>query len=284
MLKILYATDGAEPAVAASSLLEKCARRDDVELTVLSVFPEPPAGIEAEARGAEAVVEEAVARLRGAGFEAAGRTAVGHPAAEIMAEADRGSFDVIAMGAGNKRWYDRLLLGSQSTRVLHGAPCSVLIVHEGPPEGRTRILVGADGSEDSRFSIATMSRMADPRACDAAVLAVAQVPYPTFSGWPGIAYVTAAYSAEIEEDLTASAQRYAEETATSLRGAGFTTEAKWVLGSAAIRLLEEAEETGAGFVVVGSRGLGSFDRWVVGSVSDKMARSARATLVARPPG
>ncbi len=281
MLKILYATDGEEPAIAALSLLEKSTRRDAVEITALSVAG-APADRDDDVRRADETVYRAVERLLGAGFKADGRTTRGHPAAEIVAEADRGSFDLIAMGAGNKRWYDRLLLGSQSTRVLHGAPCSVLIVHEAQPEeGRTRILVGADGSADSQHSLDVLSRMADPETCEATVLSVAQVPYPTFAGGPGVAYATTAYTKDIERELTASAQRHAQDAGAMLREVGFPTEVKWVLGSAALRLLEEAEKSSADLVVVGSRGKGLVDRWVMGSVSDKMARHARAALVAR---
>ncbi|MEX2274047.1 MAG: universal stress protein [Actinomycetota bacterium] len=282
MMKILYATDGGEPAIAALSLLEKSARKDAVEIVVLSVAAGPTHSEEDDARRADETVNRAVERLVSAGFKADGRMTRGHPAAEIVAEAGRGAFDLILMGAGNKRWLDRLLLGSQSTRVLHNAQCSVFIVHEAPPEeDRTRILVGADGSADSRISVDILCRMADPEACEATVLAVAQVPFPTFAGGPGVAYATTAYTKEIERELTASAQSYAEDAASRLRSAGLDTVAKWVLGSAAIRLLEEAEKSSADLVVVGSRGLGPVDRWVMGSVSDKMARHARASLVAR---
>lgn len=282
MLKVLYATDGSAPAGSALALLEKSARRDDVEVTAFSVIGEVLAPSEDEVRGAERTVGEAVERFLGAGFKADGRIARGQPATEIVAEAARGPFDLILMGAGNKEWLDRLLLGSQSTRVLHGAACSVLIVHEAPPEeGRTRILVGADGSADSKLSLEVVGSLAGPETCDATVLAVAQIPYPTFAGGPGVAYATTAYTEDIERELTASARRFAEDAARSLRDAGFTTETKCVLGSAAIRLLEEAEKISADIVVVGSRGLGPLDRWVMGSVSDKMARHAPAALIAR---
>ena len=280
MLKILFATDGGEPAVAALSLLEKVAQRDAVEITALSVVS-GSVHSEEDVRRADETVYQAVERLLGAGFKADGRTTRGHPAAEIVEEANRG-YDLISMGAGNKRWYDRLLLGSQSTRVLHSAPCSVLIVHEAPPEeGRTKILVGADGSADSKFSLDILCGMADLEACEATVLAVAQVSFPTFAGGPGVAYPTTAFTKDIERTLTASAQGYAEDAANRLRGAGLDTVAKWMLGSAAIRLLEEAEGMPADLVVVGSRGLGAVDRWLMGSVSDKMARHTRAALVAR---
>ncbi len=188
------------------------------------------------------------------------------------------------MGAGNTRWYDRLLLGSQSTRVLHTAPCSVLIVHEASTgEGKARILVGTDGSADAQISLDVLRRIADPKRCDATVLAVAAVPYPTFAGGPGIAYAATAFTEEIERELTASAKRDAEGAAEMIQAAGLRADARWQLGSPAIRLLEAAEELPADLVMVGSRGLGPVGRWVMGSVSDKMVREARAALIARRP-
>lgn len=65
MQKILYATDGGEPATAALSLLEKSAQRDAVEIIALSVAG-GPAHSEEDARRADETVHRAVERLLGA--------------------------------------------------------------------------------------------------------------------------------------------------------------------------------------------------------------------------
>jgi nucleotide-binding universal stress UspA family protein len=278
MVKVLFATDGNAPADSAFALLERVARRE-IEIDVLAVMP-PQAPIDVN-RTVVQIAGDAVERAREAGFQAEAHVRRGSPAREIIDMATDSGSDFIAMGAGNHPWYDRLLLGSQSTRVLRDSPCSVIIAHEPPSMDNAPILVGIDGSSDATFALKAMGDLIDPARCEVTALGVARVAYPTFAGGPGIAYATTAFSEEAEAELSAEARRHVEEAVRRLRDAGFRAEPKWVLGSPGLRLLEEAESISAHLVVVGSRGLGPIDRWVMGSVSEKMARHARATLIGR---
>ncbi len=132
-MRVRYATDGSEPAIAPGVLLEKVAARDrvEVEVTVLSVVPAPPPASDEEAGRAEAVVEAAVERLLRAGFVATGLPAQGYPGWRIVEEVEREGYDLTMVGPGTESWLGRLLLGSVSTRVLHAAPTPVLVVHGG---------------------------------------------------------------------------------------------------------------------------------------------------------
>jgi len=279
MTKVLFATDGNTPADSALALVEKFARREGVEIDVLAVKRErAPIDV---SRATIETAGAAVQRAREAGFQAKAHVQVGVPAKEIVDMATDLRSDFIVMGAGNHAWYDRLLLGSQSTRVLHEAPCSVIIAHEPPLLDTAPILLGADGSNDSTFALEAMCELLDPATCEITVLGVARVPYPTFAGGPGIAYATTAFSEEAQAEFTVEARRHTEQAVRRLQEEGFQAKPKWTLGSPGLRLLEEAESMNAHLVVVGSRGLGPIDRWVMGSVSDKMARHARASLIAR---
>lgn len=73
----------------------------------------------------------------------------------------------------------------------------------------------------------------------------------------------------------------AEHAAERLGAAGFVAEPAVVPGAPAACLLQEAESDDADLVVVGSRGLGPVSRMLLGSVSDRVARNARAALVCR---
>lgn len=59
----------------------------------------------------------------------------GNPASEILAEAERGQYDLIAVGATGNRDVKHRMLGSVSLRLAWEAPCSVLVVRE---PGETR--------------------------------------------------------------------------------------------------------------------------------------------------
>ncbi len=61
-------------------------------------------------------------------------------------------------------------------------------------------------------------------------------------------------------------------------------ELRAVIGSAADRIVEIARETGASFVVIGSRGRGDLTSAVLGSVSSRVASTAPCPVVIVPPG
>lgn len=54
----------------------------------------------------------------------------GNPAEEILAEAERGMYDLVVLGATGNRDVKHSMLGSVSSRIAWDAPCSVLIVRE----------------------------------------------------------------------------------------------------------------------------------------------------------
>ena len=133
------------------------------------------------------------------------------------------------------------------------------------------MLVGADGSEGSNRAIATFLALADPSRCEVAVVAATDAS-PT--GEPGA-------TPGAGDDESVLAHRAAESATDDLVDAGFRADTEVVVGRAGPVLLDQAERRGADLVVVGARGLGRFQAKVLGSVSDRMVRAARATLVGR---
>jgi len=84
----------------------------------------------AEARRAEApgVVERIVRALRSDGVDANGDVAQGLAADMIVATAAGTGADLIVMGSHGRTGIERLVLGSNTERVLNRTPCAVLVV------------------------------------------------------------------------------------------------------------------------------------------------------------
>jgi nucleotide-binding universal stress UspA family protein len=281
-MNVLLAIDGNEPARIAGDLLARVAHRDRVNVQLLAVNSfetvmkeagirqryDPAAGRER----AQASLVAAQGRLHAAGLPADGTARDGDPATEIVDFATAQAADLIVLGAGHTRWLDTLLLGSTSSTVLHVATSSVLVVHglDGR-DGHLRVLVGTDGSEGAGRAARVFSQLADPARCDVLVLAVASIPPLMAAGVVG--------NEAIGAQLHARAHVAAEDTATELRAAGFTARSETASGQPAGVLLERARDHD--LVVVGSRGAGTVGRMLLGSVSDKLARHASATLVGR---
>jgi nucleotide-binding universal stress UspA family protein len=131
------------------------------------------------------------------------------------------------------------------------------------------ILVGFDGSTNARRALeeALEIACADTRIT---VVAAAQAPPP-----PGETLPAGAEGVE-------ERQRELEDAKRQLAELGVQAEVVAVSGAPADVLIEEAERRGADLIVVGRRGLTGAERMVMGSVSSKVARLARCSvLIAR---
>lgn len=294
-MKVLYATDGFDPAMEAGQVLEKVADKDRVEVTVMSVthagLPSPEHAlmmldaVAGRRKDTIAIVDAAVEKLAAAGFRATGRTAEGHPGQEVVDAVSEDWYDLVVMGGGRRTWLGNRLLGSVSTYVLHSSPSSVLIVHESTPgDDRARILVGADGSPGANFTLRTIERFADRDRARIEVVSVAPLPAPFFVPAPGAIYVAremAVYEEETRKALCEQARRCMDGAVAELVESGFEVHGAVAEGNPSERLLQRSSNGAFDLVAVGSRGRGPVRRALLGSVSDHVAHHAAAALVGR---
>ena len=134
--KILVAFDGSEPSKRAFRFALELAQPFRAQVSVVSVAqpPEPPSMVESSAMR-EAATDQFVAEFEwmrsqadAMGVEVATHVAFGHPAEQIVKQADERESDLIVMGHRGKSRIQEWLLGSVSKRVLSYAACSVTIV------------------------------------------------------------------------------------------------------------------------------------------------------------
>ena len=123
--RILLATDGspyAEAAAAAACAVAKCC---DLPVTVVSVkVPKHPEARRAEA---DAIVARAVDLLSGQGVAAEGTTAEGEVADAVARVARSIGADILVIGSHGRTGWGRLLLGSNTQRIIGKAECAVLV-------------------------------------------------------------------------------------------------------------------------------------------------------------
>lgn len=287
-MKILFATDGSPSSQWVARLLLRLADRTKNEITVLSIsspkgarWPNIGRRFDPETKhDAEELAALTAAELESAGFRTASRTAEGRPAEKILSSIESERYELTAIGAGHRR-RGALLLGSVGNHVLHHSPSSVLIVRDEPPDKpKGNVLVGVEGSQEASRGVEVLLEFADPARCAVSVVAVAEVLAPTAFP-PGHGYALSLPNPEDEAEMTSTAKGHAKEAADRLSNAGFSVERKVILGRAPDRLLAEAKILMSDIVAVGSRGHGAVDRTILGSVSEEVARSAGACLVAR---
>ncbi len=140
-MKILFATDGSEPALAAlKSLAERRALfAPPFELTVVTVHYTMPfkraaawAGHDALQRyydeECDAALAPAIAELTARGIPFETQKRVGEPAPAIIAAATEGGHDLIALGAQGHTAFAHLMLGSVAAKVVAASPLPVLLL------------------------------------------------------------------------------------------------------------------------------------------------------------
>ena len=132
-MKIVVGYDGSE---ASKRALERAARfyRGD-PVTVVSVHEvhvsagRGPARVdETEKAERDRELAEAAAILRAHGAEARQVHGHGDPARAIAEEAEATGADLIVVGTHGRGAFGRAMLGSVSTKLVHQAPCDVLVV------------------------------------------------------------------------------------------------------------------------------------------------------------
>jgi nucleotide-binding universal stress UspA family protein len=131
----------------------------------------------------------------------------------------------------------------------------------------TRVMFAYDGSETARRALAYAHKL--DTGGEAAVISVAP------------ALIEAPHTAEYT-DPTHGPDRAAqdlEEARELLEAAGVRAEAILATGNPAAEIISAAEARGTELLVVGGRGLHTLERWVVGSIAERLVRHASCDVL-----
>lgn len=185
---------------------------------------------------------------------------------------------LLVVGARGLGGFRALLLGSVSQQVLDHSTCAVAVVRRRPPSAtgeQGRVVVGIDGSEDSRRAL----RWAlDEARCRKASLEVVHAWLPPSVGLTPLGGPTWDLG-PMEEAARHLLDSFIEaEDTTDLVT---PVDARLVRDTPAAALLSAAAD--ADLLVVGARGLSGLGRAVLGSVSHRIAHQATGPLVIVPP-
>lgn len=288
--KILFPTDGSDGAdVALQHVLDLAAAHDatvyvlNVASTVYGRIVEIDGDTDdlLEQRGEE-IVEKAASRARDRDIATVTAVTRGEPYQEIVDYANDRGVDLIVMPTHGRRGLGRFLLGSVTERVVRQADVPVLTLHPYAADSRVEhpyrnVLVPTDGSVCADHALGTGIEIAVDEGSGLHVLSVVE---------------TAALGADVRSELQidsleSRARRIVDEAAESAADAGVdeTTTAVQFASSIQKAISTYVEEHDIDLLVLGTHGRTGFDRYVLGSVSEKLVRTSRVpVLTVREPG
>jgi nucleotide-binding universal stress UspA family protein len=142
MSTILLATDGSPSSMRATAAAIQLAEATGWRLHVVTVWkrpvweyglvPEPVYELDAHAKAhGEEALAAAVKEVEAAGMAVDSSLRSGDAGGEICAAAEELGAELIVVGSHGWTGLRRLVLGSVSAKVLHEAPCPVLVVRRG---------------------------------------------------------------------------------------------------------------------------------------------------------
>ena len=294
---ILVCCDGSEASLQAAQAAVSITRRHPCRVTLLYVLDlqvviHPSIGISDGATGprevahyqqkAREVVEQSIAKsFCDADVPYEWRFEIGHPVEKILEVAKKQEADLIVIGTRGQGGWKRLLLGSVSDSVLHHAPCSVLLVNGKSglhgSKGFEHILFASDGSASADRAALVAVEIAQTFATSMRALNVVE----PFSLGPVLADDD--YTLLTLSDPKVVAGHYMAHLRSCLGSvvadAGVYCTFHQERGPAEDAIVRFAEEHGTDLIVMGSRGLGGFERMLLGSVSNYVAHHAHCPVL-----
>ena len=303
--RVLVPTDFSAGADAALDHAVSMAGRFQASLHLLHVVNDPGAGLyglgEAELR-MDRLKEEAEKRARERLRELAQESSAVEVHPRVARQSSLGigeavheyaeahEVDLVVMGTHGRRGLERLVLGSVANTLIRQSNCPVMTVRERGDDADTsdevnykNLLAPIDFSDYSRAALQLSKVVAHRYGGTQHLLFVAEKRVlPTFSdtGLPGIGVV------EMDPEIVANAESALEALNDAVEGPEVESDYHVREGDVAEDIVDFAGTEAVDLIVMATRGLTGIDRFVIGSNTERVVRSAPCPVltVPLPPG
>ena len=281
--RILLPTDGGDVARNAADSAVRLAARFDATVHVLHVLElgELPPGVEDAdadefAHVGETAIDEITSAAGDAGVETDTDVVESHgPTHEVIVEfATEHGADLVVMGTHGRSGLDRIVLGSVTERTLRESDVPVLTVHEGGglPADRDleNVLVPIDGSQSADAALALGIDLAAETGATLHLITLIDTSKPWHRAASG---ETLGDIDELGKDVLDNALLRAEAADVS------TIEGSVGRGKPETAILEYAADHDADCIVMGTHGRSGLNRYLLGSVTEHVVRTADAPVL-----
>jgi nucleotide-binding universal stress UspA family protein len=147
-----------------------------------------------------------------------------------------------------------------------------------------KILLAVDGSVGSDAAVEALARRPWPPESEVKVISATEIPIPVgMEPW----VVSPDYFEEMDKSVRKAAQVVLDSALAKLKTIEDKTlkiSSEIIQGSPRQVIVDEAEQWGADLIVMGSRGLGAWNRLLLGSVSNAVVHHAKCSVeIVRKP-
>jgi nucleotide-binding universal stress UspA family protein len=275
--QVLFPTDGNDGATAALEHVLDIAAEHGSTLHVLNVADTNVDSVtrlggevvDVLEREGEGIVREAAERAEERGVEAVTEVLQGEPYSTIVDYAGSRGIDLIVMPTRGRRGLERFLLGSTTERVVRRSDVPVLTLRpagDGIEYPYRDVLVATDGSDGARVALGVGVDVANGTGAALHVLSVVD---------------TASLGVDVRADIQTDAMRESatevvEEATTFAEEAGVESASGTVEEAASVHraIRSYVEDHDVDLVVVGTHGRRGLDRYVLGSVAERLVRTS----------
>ena len=185
------------------------------------------------------------------------------PAESIIELVKDEGYDLVVIGNRAEHQSERYALGSVTEKVARHAECTVFIVKK--KTLLEKILVAADGSKHADRALEYAVQLAKKYRVNLALLHVEDDNLIRIGG------------PQVLDCIGTVGESILENASTKIQGVAFAKFMKY--GNPAETIIKMAKKGNVDLIVVGSRGLSSVKRFLLGSVSDDISMHSRSSVL-----
>lgn len=301
MNRVLIAYDGSPAADAAIHDLSRAALPRALDVMVISVadvylpagppvtelaFPEiPPLLVRKaqdkalqEVEAHRALAARACARIHSLfpKWNCTPLAAADSPAWAILKKAAEWKADLVIVGSQSHSLLEQFFLGSVSHKVAAEAPCSVRVGRPGAASDAVRVIVGVDGSIDSKAALYAVASRAWRPGTRFRLVTVVDSRIETAIAWPG--FLPDQFVQSNDESGREWIARMMEAASRILFDAGLEVTNDIFDGPPKEVLVREGNQWPADAIFLGARGLQHGRHLTLGTVASAVASHARCSV------
>lgn len=290
--RILVPLDFSDPSAAALRRALDLVERTGAELHVLHCAPGPEADFDVSFddlpepdrafyrevwRRAERDLDAFLQRVPTGGIALKRVLTAGLASRAILDYATHEGMDLVVMGTHGRRGFKRFMLGSVTEEVLQQGDLPVLVVPPGTGEDTvTHVLAPTDFSVAAEMALPVAVGMAELYGARLDLLHVLEA-VPLFAALTG-----ARTAEELFPSLLPRAAERLDALVQSADGVLGDATVRVAEGRAAEAIVDHAKAHGVDLIVMAKHGLHGVERVLIGSVTERVCRTAPCAVLALP--